>query len=378
MSRRRSQKSPKATHRHRKRRVLGAASLMAAASLAIGLPASGALRTPPSTIRGDTQPHVRTAQTGASTSPRDNPPSYIAELTTAGHLVRKLQGNGGLEPEKLLDYAGKLLVLNDSQGSGYVDVLDESSGKTLLLIPPSYKDKGYDLYQSFAMAITDRDHLWIVNHDPASVTEVSLVNGSLIRVIRAASYHLHDAWDITASDDHVFAIDLGGHTVTEINATNGALIRVIHASADELSTGSIVSNRSNVWVANGTSITQLSATSGKLIRVIPHRAEQMVVCRNSLWVFNGIHSLTAVSVATGDVGPTVNLGSTAFKQGTSLAANSDDVWVLNRKANVLYEVAPTSHSVVRVIHPPLETRAVVGEVAADAKSVWVAYFEEHG
>ena len=72
-------------------------------------------------------------------------------------------------------------------------------------------------------------HVWVVNGNGAnSVTELNAKDGSLVKVIKGASYGFNHPDAITADNlGHVWVTNYNANSVTELNAKDGSLVQVV-------------------------------------------------------------------------------------------------------------------------------------------------------
>jgi DNA-binding beta-propeller fold protein YncE len=128
-------------------------------------------------------------------------------------------------------------------------------------------------------------HVWVTNLESynagsnGSVTELNASNGSLVKIADAVAYGFKGPYGLVVNGANVWILnsgltvnaDKGPWSVTELSALNGSLVRNIKAPAyGFINSSALAVSNSKVWVANAgnNTVTELSATNGSLVKII--------------------------------------------------------------------------------------------------------------
>ncbi|MGB8197773.1 MAG: hypothetical protein WCF25_12280 [Acidimicrobiales bacterium] len=157
-----------------------------------------------------------------------------------------------------------ILVLNagKSNGVGWITEIRASTGRAIRTISGS--TFAFEYPAAFTVSGPD---VFVADKGDNSVTEASIANGRLIRVVAQQGLNLPDG--IAVVDGNAWVADSGSNAATEIDAATGAVIGTETDSDGSYGFGSplmVIGSGGNVFVASpfGASpmVTKLSATTG--------------------------------------------------------------------------------------------------------------------
>jgi streptogramin lyase len=192
----------------------------------------------------------------------------VTELrASTGAFVRVISGpHYHFADPVAIESAGTfVLVLNGgkSNGIGSITVIRASTGKAVRTIAgPSF---AFEFPAAFTVSGPDA---YVADKGDNSMTEVSIANGRLVRVVAQQGLNLPDG--IAVVDGNVWVADSGSNAATEIDAATGAVTGTETDSDGSYGFGAplmVIGSGGNVFVASpfGSSpmVTKLSATTGQ-------------------------------------------------------------------------------------------------------------------
>jgi hypothetical protein len=231
----------------------------------------------------------------------------VVQITMVGantaHLSTTSEFN---DPSGLAISAGSLWVTNELGNS--VTEIDPTNGKWLATFGNT---GGYSFNHPDAITHVGAN-LFVVNAGD-SVTEMSAVNGSLVRIVSGPAYGFVDPIAAASSGSTLLVLSAGRlhglGSITEINVESGALVRVIHGSRYAFAgPQALAASGRNVFVADerNNSVTEFNSASGGLVRVVSHNGlsqpDGIAVESGRVWVANRASaSATEINAVSGAV-----------------------------------------------------------------------------
>jgi hypothetical protein len=115
-------------------------------------------------------------------------------------------------------------------------------------------------------------HLLVANeggpdNEAASVVELNVSDGKLVRVMHAQSVGLLVPTSLAIGHRHVW-IGNASKFVTELNASNGALIRVIKIGSAGNQIADIALAGSHLWVVAYSFVAEINVANGEVVRIM--------------------------------------------------------------------------------------------------------------
>jgi YVTN family beta-propeller protein len=215
---------------------------------------------------------------------------------------------------------------------------------------------------------SDGTHVWVVNPDGNSVTELSASSGSVTETIPVG----HFPFAVSSDGTHVWVANDGSNTVTELNASNGTLVQTIPVGVEP---DAISSDGTHVWVANygglgnPSTVTEIDASTGSVVQTIGagESAGGISSDGTDVWVALGEGTgpnVEEIDASTGSVVRTISAGEGA----DSISSDGTHVWVLTVGGSVT-ELNASDGSFVQAI--PVAGRGL-GGIFSNGTHVWVA------
>jgi hypothetical protein len=311
----------------------------------------------------------------------------VAEVSAStGALVQVIHGNSDqlAEPSAIAVDGTHTWVVNASAGS--VTELDESTGALVQVISGPLTE--FDAALNYSMGedsiSADGAHVWVVNPDNKSITELDASTGALVRVIPVPGIPV----DVTSNGTDVWVANWwttgvpeyqSPGSLTEIDAATGAVIQTLNASSGE--TGipyGMCATGTHLWVINhgywtgtqwtSSNLTEIDATTGAPVSVVDTAGSWSIACDNShVWLSSG-SQLTEVDAATGATVRTISAPDTVDE----LSSDGVDVWAISRISLSVVEYNATTGAVVQDLSDPRLGFDYPVAILSDGSSVWVA------
>jgi hypothetical protein len=311
----------------------------------------------------------------------------VAEVdASTGALMRTIQGNSDqfADPSAISTDGTHAWVVNASAGS--VSELDESTGALVRVIsgPITEFDAALNYPMGEDSISSDGTHVWVVNPDNKSVTELDASTGALVRVIPIPGIPVNvtsngtNVWVASQWSNDV-TLDQSAGSVTELNAATGAVIETINLSNGETGTPEgMCATGNRIWVMNygywtgkqwtASNMTAIDATTGAVASVINTAESSGIACDNSnVWLAGG-PVLTKFDAVTGAVVQTISTSD----YPSALSSDGVDVWAISRLSNSLLEFNASTGAFVQDLSDARLGFNYSLAVVSDGTNVWVA------
>ena len=243
-------------------------------------------------------------------------------------------------------------------------------------VNPSYDFAGPD---SLAF---DGAHIWVVNNEGLSVTEINATDGSFVRNLSGGSYNFNAPQSIVFDGQHVWISDLGSTSVTEINASDGSFVR-------NLSGGSYNFNQpfdmafdgAHIWVSNvgNNTVTEIDASDGGFIRNLSggsynfNEPAALAFDGAHIWISNpGNASVTEINASDGSFVANLSGGSSNFDMPAYIAFDGAHIWITNAGGNTVTELNADDGSFVRNLSGGAYNFSNPANIAFDGARIWIS------
>jgi len=164
--------------------------------------------------------------------------------------------------------SGSLTEINTNDGSVvtvYGNVREYSFEKNTF-------NKNYGFNVPYGITSDNLGHIWVVNLEKDTITELNAKDGSLVKVYSDPSLGLKEPITIMADNSgHVWVVNILGNSLTELNAKDGSLVKVYSNPSLGLKSPSGITsdNLGHLWIVNsiGNTVTELNAKDGSLVKI---------------------------------------------------------------------------------------------------------------
>jgi DNA-binding beta-propeller fold protein YncE len=227
-----------------------------------------------------------------------------------------------------------------------------------------------------AMAVSGSD-LWLANSSNNEVLEFSVLDGKLLRIIRAEIYHFSFPVAIAVSGSDVWVANSNNDSVTELSAVNGRLIRVVGAQKGKFAGPlAIAVAKNRVFVTNGrdNSMTELDASNGTFIHLFGKggrlgHPDSLAILGSDIWV-EGRYILSEINISSGVLVKSFDFKSAAFNVLEGIAVGNSNIWIDDFKSAT--KINPLSGSTELNVNPPTHYGAnALKGIALTREAVWV-------
>jgi len=217
------------------------------------------------------------------------------------------------------------------------------------------------------------------NAPSGSITEFSARTGAFLRTVSGAKFAFVNPQAFTVSGSNVFVADEGNASVTEVKVANGGLVRVIAGQGLDAPDGIAVSS-GNVWVADSASdaATDINATTGAVIATYSDsdgdygfgQPSAVIAAQGNVYVMTPYSTSPMVTKVDAIKGTPYwymcnTNGPYYFSDLSAFAVSGDDLWVASRtgdnsqtpgaKTGALTEMTITDGSLIATYPSPNAT-----------------------
>jgi serine/threonine protein kinase len=282
---------------------------------------------------------------------------------------------GFRNPWNVAAYNGHVWVVNSQSNS--LTELNASNGALIRTV--AYGKYGFSFPDGIA---SDGAHIWVVNNvQNGAVIELNARDGSWIRTLSGRKYGFNEPEGIVAEGGHVWVINSVGNSVTELNASDGSWIRTLSGAKYDFSNPEgIVADSSHIWVTNsgGYSVTELNASDGSWIRTLSGRNygfnSPVGIAADSghIWVTNpNSDSVTELNASDGSWIRTLSGAKYDFSNPVGITADSSHIWVTSTDRSSVTELNASDGSWVRTLSDSKYSLSNPVAIADDGTHLWV-------
>ncbi len=243
-------------------------------------------------------------------------------------------------------------------------------------VNPSYDFAGPD---SLAF---DGAHIWVVNNEGLSVTEINASDGSFVRNLSGGSYNFNAPQGIVFDGQHVWVSDLGTTSVTEINASDGSFVRNLSGGSYNFGQPfDMAFDGAHIWVSNvgNNTVTEINASDGGFIRSLSGGAYNfnepagLAFDGAHIWIANvGNNTVTEINASDGGFIRSLSGGSYNFNIPAYVAFDGVHIWITNAGGNTVTELNAGDGSLVRNLSGGAYNFSNPANIAFDGAHIWVS------
>lgn len=220
-------------------------------------------------------------------------------------------------------------------------------------VPPRF-----DFPESIAV---NARHLWVNNLESNSISELNVLDGSLVRVINAKSDHVSRPEYVFYHRSRVWVLSASPPSISELNASNGALVHVFALDTDQYGLpDDIVFGAVDDWVLEGgpqSAVVEIDPRNDSIVRTVKakvdglYNATAMTLSATHLWITDTYSSaVTELNASNGSLVRVVTSQHDDLDYPDGIVASGGDVWVANQGANSVSEFDGASGAFLRVVH----------------------------
>jgi hypothetical protein len=239
----------------------------------------------------------------------------------------------------------------------------------------------YDFEGPSALAF-DGQHIWVVNNEGLSVTELNASDGSFVRNLSGGSYNFNAPFSIAFDGQHIWISDLGTTSVTEVNASDGSFVRNLSGGSYNFDEPfALAFDGAHIWVSNegNDTVTEIDASDGSFVRNLSggsygfKQPVGLAFDGAHVWVANaGNASVTEVNASDGSLVANLSGGSYDFNTPGYLAFDGTHIWVTNIGGNTVTEVNTRDGSFVRNLSGGSYNFGNPLGIAFDGVHIWIS------
>jgi hypothetical protein len=296
-------------------------------------------------------------------------PSNGAWITT----ITRAKGYDFNKPVAITRNGANLFILNAGDS---VTEIAASNGKLVRVI------SGARFHFANPVAVTSTGSTMLVLNagsataPTGSITEFNARTGAFLRRVSGGKFAFANPQALTVSGTNIFVADEGNASVTELKVANGALVRVIQGQGLDAPDGIAVSS-GNVWVADAASnaATDINATTGAVVATDSDstadygfgQPSSVIAAQGNVYIMTP-YSTSPMVTKVGAVNGTPywymcnTNGPYYFSDLSAFAVSGNDLWVASRtgdnsetpsaKTGALTELLITDGSLVATYPAP--------------------------